>query len=224
MAKSKKKKVVKKVVQPVFNPQKYLIEAARKLPIHSCLVNEAWDEMGMAVVIITRLRPKGTFVIGTYVVDTFCLGLKDTAWWVDADDEHLERIQKGMQLDFVEIEEDVAFNIIYGAIRYAKNLDFQPHKDFETTQYILNPFSSIEDLELTFGLNGKPNYVQGPKDKPLSIIQKLERKLGKGGFEFTMEAGNMPYGLPTLDDDEDEYEGGDDAEYADYEEIKDDKK
>lgn len=224
MAKSKKKKVVKKVVQPTFNPQKYVIEAGRKLPIHSCLVNEGWDEMGMAVVIVVRLRPKGTYVIGTYIVDTFCLGVKDTGWQFDVDDEHLDRLKTGMNLDFTEIESDVAFNIIYGANRYAKQFDFQPHKDFAITQYILDPFSSIEDLELTFGKDGKPHYVQGPHDKPLSIMQKLERKVGKDGFTFMSEYDSMR-GMPMLDDDDDDdYEDDDDDDYAEYEEIKDEQK
>jgi hypothetical protein len=223
MAKTKKKKVVKKAVPLVFNPQKYVIEAARKLPILSCLVNEGWDEMGMAVVIITRVRPKGTYVIGTYIVDTFCLGVKDTGWWCDVDAEHLENLQNGMQLDFTEIEKDVALNIIYGGIRYAKQFDFQPHKDFTAvTQYILDPFSSVEDLELTFGKDGKPCYVQGPHDKPLSITQKLERKVGKDGFQVISQFhGNMnDLGLIGGEDDEDEYETDDDEDYADYEEIK----
>jgi hypothetical protein len=223
MAKSKKKKVVKKVVQPVFNPQKYVIEAGRKLPIHSCLVNEGWDEMGMAVVIVVRLRPKGTYVIGTYIVDTFCLGVKDTGWQFDVDDDHLKRLQEGMDLDFTEIESDVAFNIIYGAIRYAKQFDFQPHKDFATTQYILDAFSSIEDLELTFGKDGKPHYVQGPHDKPLSIMQKLERKVGKDGFTFIGESDSMR-GMHLFDKDEEDDFEEDDDDYAEYEEIKDEQK
>jgi hypothetical protein len=221
MAKTKKKKVVKKTVPLVFNPQKYVIEAARKLPIHSCLVNEGWDEMGMAVVIITRVRPKGTFVIGTYIVDTFCLGVKDTGWWCDVDEEHLENLQNGMQLEFTEIEKDVAFNIIYGGVRYAKQFDFQPHKDFTAvTQYILDPFSSVEDLELTFGKDGKPCYVRGPHDKPLSIIQKLERKLGVDGFHVVNEFHGAANNLDFMDDDDEDFEDDDEGDYADYEEIK----
>lgn len=58
--------------------KKFIEEKARSLPIGKCYISRGWKEIGIAEIIITRIRPSGNLIAGFYLVDIFCLGLKET--------------------------------------------------------------------------------------------------------------------------------------------------
>lgn len=81
MAKKKSKNKNKGQQQPALSPYRFMREKARKLPIEKCYIAPPdWQESGMAHVIVTRIRPSGNLVMGTFLVDTFCLGVKDAGY------------------------------------------------------------------------------------------------------------------------------------------------
>ena len=43
--------------------------------------------------------------------------------------------------------------------------------------------------QLAFGKDGKPFYVSGPYAQPQQIIQTLERSVGKGNYDYLIQAG-----------------------------------
>ena len=47
------------------------------LPIGDCYISDNWQHAGEAIVWVTRCHPQGTYTVGTYFVDTFCLGAKN---------------------------------------------------------------------------------------------------------------------------------------------------
>src|SRR3989304_6560399 len=57
---------------------KNIIKNARELPVHECLINPQWKEEGMASILISRKQTDGKLAFGTFMLDTFCLGLKNT--------------------------------------------------------------------------------------------------------------------------------------------------
>jgi len=85
----------------------------------------------------------------------------------------------------MSISVELAHEIIYGGIEYAKRWGFRPHRDFELCQRILDPADAHpRSGQVTFGRNGKPFYISGPYDDVDAIVRKLERTAGPGNFDF----------------------------------------
>ena len=229
--KKKKKKPSSKPVQQDMSPKEYLLAGrARLLEVHECLINADYKEGGMAAIIIARKHKTGNITFGSFVVDIFCLGVKDATAAFNRTEEDYEyykgKIYGSMNPD-MPISYDLAHNIIFGAIDYAKKLGFSPHKDWEHCQFILEPKTSpnVEKMELNFGKDGKPFFISGPYDKVDSIVQKLEKAVGKGNFEVVLNLGGGDFGFDDMDfmdeeDDDDFDEDEDKTEDTDYEEVK----
>src|SRR4030066_1818254 len=55
-----------------------LIKKAKQFPINECLVNEDWQGKGLANILLSRRQPNNELIIGVFLVDIYCLGLKNT--------------------------------------------------------------------------------------------------------------------------------------------------
>lgn len=190
MARSKNRKKKSKAPQQVkLKPENYIRKIGRKLPIHECLIDKNWKEEGFSPVIISRKRANGNMIACTYVVDLHCLGVKETMFIHDIDsysyEENIKQMGKSMGVNFVKIDPILAFNIIYGAVEYAEDLGFSPHKDFtKTTEYLLDEVSTVEYMEIEFGKEGKPSFVAGPYDNSEQVLATLKKNVGEGNFDF----------------------------------------
>ncbi|MBC8147399.1 MAG: hypothetical protein H8E98_05385 [Bacteroidetes bacterium] len=175
-----------------LSPQKYIITKGRNLPFNECYINNNWEETGMATIAISKNMPSGKIIIGTYMVDVFCLGLKDTFYKFNMDSfEYNEFIEKlnnhpdGLKMCDVSL----AHNIIYGAIDYADEIGFAPHKDFTVSEYLLDPELITDGIdEIEFGKDGKPFYVSGPNDNVQRIKRILEKNVGIGNYDYLAES------------------------------------
>ena len=81
MSKKIKKKPPKKrkriaAIQMASIPNQ--LRKARTYSITECHISEDWQERGVCDIFILREKPDHNFVMGVYLVDTWCLGLKDT--------------------------------------------------------------------------------------------------------------------------------------------------
>jgi hypothetical protein len=135
MAKKKSKKVVQ-----MLSPENYIRQRSRGLPIHKCWITKDWREIGKTSIIISRKHTNGNISFCFYLVDLFCMGVKDTFFEFNTDERDLiERITENNGYNqFEEISYELAHNIIYSAIEFAEEYGFQPHKDFtRTTEFFL---------------------------------------------------------------------------------------
>lgn len=207
MAKKKSKNKNKGQQQPALSPYRFMREKARTLPIGKCYIAPPdWQESGMAHVIVTRVRPSGNLVMGAFLVDTFCLGVKDAGYhenMTPSDFEgYLNNYKKGMGLE--EISYNEAHNIIYGAMAFAEEGGIKPAKEFDPAGYILEEDTEdIPLIEYDFGKNGKHFLVVNPDRKEMPYYHILKKNLGED-FEFV-----MPYGEEVDEDDEEDYETDD---------------
>ncbi len=192
-------------MQPI-SLKTYIVERARKLPFYKCW-SVGDDASGMNQIIVSRQKANGNIIVGFYLIDHFCLGLKDTFYKEFADlDELDEAYFDSLPPDFKtkEISADYAQNYIYGAIEYAEDLGFEPDKDFRITEYILDDVEDIDYIEIAFGENGIPHYIPGEQDDVEKNLKILREKVGMDNFQFT--------NLFDAFDDEEKY---DDDEYFD---------
>ena len=167
--------------------RKWILEA-RNYPIHECLVGPTWRENGLCHVLLSRVQPDGNLVAGVYLVDIFCLGLKNTFAHANLSRSGYEsrlrdplRERQGLEASPVEL----AHTLIYGAIDFARQFGFQPHRDFKLSSHILEERGRLAlrgDVE--FGRDGKPFYISGPHDDVRTILRQLEAFAGEGNFDF----------------------------------------
>ncbi len=192
MAKSKKNrnKKGKSPQQVKLSPKAYIKKVARKLPVE-CKIISGWEERGNTQVMVMRKRTNGQMIIGFYMVDSWCLGLKDTFYRHDIDSEEFEEMMSSFEQQFAHGEEELidcdpqlAFNLIYGAIEYAEDLGFAPPQDFAITEYILDDIDEIEYMDIEFGKDGKPFYSSGPNDNVGRVLKTLNDKVGEGNYDF----------------------------------------
>ena len=216
MAKSKSRKKKKKRPQIIkIKPANYIRKKGRSLPIKECYVNDNWEEFGLAVVCIIREKPNGKYIAGFYMTDTFCLGLKNTGFVYDISNFELEQVlaqqYTGDQMQRKKIQENLAHNIVYGAIEYAEDLGFSPHKDFRTTEYLLKDVDEVKYIELEFGKDGKPLFVGFPSDNVDRILTTLNKTVGEGNYDFL-----LPFDDSFDDDFDDELDYETVKEESDY--------
>ncbi len=160
-----------------ISSSKSIINKARELPVHECLINPQWKEEGIATIVISRKQVDGKLAYGTFMVDTFCLGLKNTFCNANITLDEYENTFKEKMFSMtssIKCDIDLAHQIIYGAIDFARKLGFEPQKDFKLSRYILDELSGKHSsAHLEFGKDGKPFYIAGPDDNAEHIIRKL---------------------------------------------------
>jgi tetratricopeptide (TPR) repeat protein len=189
------KKTKKSSAPAQLRPDKYIQTKTRSLPIHECLINPDWQTSGMATILVSRKQPSGNLIAGVYLVDIFCLGLKNTNYFFNESLAHYESEFKDIiytHQTYKPCDYTLAHNIIYGAIAYAEELGFKPNKDFAVSRFILEEDDDHIDLiELDFGREGKPCFIAGPYDNVSLIIKKLTAAVGEGNFTVILPEGDL---------------------------------
>ena len=183
--------------QKLLSPENYIRSRARSLPIGDCYISENWRETGFAIIIITRDHINGNITDGVYIVDLHCLGMKESFWKFNQNplefkemmDTHLS--EDDIDSKLVKAKYPLVHNIIYGAVAYADELGFGPHKTFELTKCILEEDDErVKLIEIEFGFNGKPLYVAS-SDNPGEanrVMAHLDKKIGRDNYHFIKEA------------------------------------
>jgi hypothetical protein len=173
--------------QAFLSPEKYIRTKARSLPIYECIVNAGWQDSGIASIFIARKHSNGNITYGSYLIDIWCLGLKDTAYRFNIDIDEWEEIkgQPDEQGEGVElIDYNLAHNIIFGGIEFANDYEFKPHKDFSLTRFILEEDDEripVEDVEFGVGGNAERHIllrlpkITKPKLRLIFLKQTLKK-------------------------------------------------
>ena len=139
--------------------------------------------MGHARMTITRQSGK-EFVAAIFLVDLYCLGVKDVMGGIHKR-TMFQAMLPAVYFDGKPevIDFDLARDIVWGGVQYARSLGFEPPSEFEGEKYLLGVETTPQNNIIFGGPAGKPLYVVGPQDIPENIIQSLEERLGKDGFQ-----------------------------------------
>lgn len=209
----KKKKAQAPAGFAAMAPDKYIRTVARNLPLGKCYVNSDWHDAGLAHIFVTRTRPSGNVVLACFLVDTFCLGVKNTFVGHNLSPRKLESyLEEASSLGLAEIPYPEAHNIIYGAIEFAEEAGIEPHPDFALAEYVLEEDTDdIPLIEYEFGRDGHHHLVCRPGGEEKKLIPELRERLG-ADFDFE-------YVAPDDDDDyaDDDFPGGEYEEQYSYE-------
>jgi hypothetical protein len=164
-----------------------------EFPIHECLVPNSLFETGIGYVVVTRKTTNGNIAISVFVVDVYCLGVKNALFKVSSESEYEHTVKPRLKESsgddqFENIHPTCAKKLVEGAVLYAQELGFSPHRDYKDGQGI---FGNIDTnscpLKYTYGKDGKPFYIRGPNESTVQakkIVTQLGKKCGEGNFDY----------------------------------------
>ncbi|MHB2018370.1 MAG: hypothetical protein ACYCW6_15590 [Candidatus Xenobia bacterium] len=172
---------------------------AELLPIHECLVSNALWEQGIGHVLVSRKLHDDRLRVTQFLVDIWCLGVKDTVVRVAGEGVYrnnlVPRIHGGMH----RVSAAYAAKLIQDSVAYAAGLGLQPHPDYHSANAALEGIDVNECQEVfRFGKDGKPCFVTGPKmtaGQARQIMQQLTNAVGRDGFDFMGEAWQLQAAL-----------------------------
>ncbi len=211
MGKKKKKKNPQQ--QTLLSPVNYLKEKARTLEIGKCYMTDDIMEVGEGQIIVTRRHKSGKTSAAIYMVDTFCLGVKESIFKLRMDEFETRNLllHIDITLGLHEVTYNEAHNMVYGAIAFAEEAGIKPHKNFSWTKYMLEEDTDeIPLIEFEYGKNGKHFLVAHSNLEANRYLPTLRKNLGDD-FDYIIDDGDS-------DLDDDDYnafnEDADDSEHG----------
>jgi hypothetical protein len=141
---------------------------------------------GLVTVLVARDERRSRVRVCGWLVDVYCLGVKDI---IGPRVVHTDRLADLTSSSFAAYQArplaaplDLAQHLVFGAVEYARGLGFEPAPGFTATTGQLGPWTGPSPIG--FGRDGKPLFVQGPRDNTAGILTTLERSVGRGNFHF----------------------------------------
>ncbi|MBO3747666.1 helix-turn-helix domain-containing protein [Streptosporangiaceae bacterium NEAU-GS5] len=135
---------------------------------------------GLVSVVVARKHGWDKLSICGYLVDVYCLGVKNAYGPELGDERDLRKLREesfaSYETGYVPAPVELARHVIFGAVDYASGLGFEPHPDFAEAVAHLGEWDG--GSAITFGKDGKPFYVPGPYDNPRAVIKTLEKTVG----------------------------------------------
>ena len=197
---AKKKKAANQ--QTFLSPEQYVREKARTLEIGDCFINEDYDEFGLGHIVVTRLHKGGRKTVGVYLVDQYCLGVKDAFYQLRMDDIGYEDFIQTMSREYhlKRISYNEVHNLIYGAIEFADEAGIAPCKDFALARYILEEDTeAIPLIEYEYGKDGKHLLVVSSQKEADRYLPVLRANLGA---DFNYIIGDNPFETQEPEEDD----------------------
>jgi hypothetical protein len=145
----------------------------------------------MACLLVARRADRNKVSVCGYLVDVYCLGVKNAMGPLFMPERRLFEFSRTFFAAFptapLPAPLELAQHLVFGAVKYARNLGFQPHPDFEAAADHLGRWTGPSAI--SFGRDGKPFYVEGPYDDARHVLAMLRRIVGPDDFHFEVGVG-----------------------------------
>lgn len=174
-----------------LRPEKYL-----EYPILECLVGDSIHRIGMGSVLLARETPYAEVAVSAFVVDIYCLGVKEAFFTVMKKSDYMTKLKplltkteetQGLR----DSDPAYARKLLKEAQAYAETLGFEPAEDYWRAEKLFGEADvSLCQTEFEFGRDGKPCYIQGPNDDMKTVryvLQRLQERFGEDGFDYVIE-------------------------------------
>jgi hypothetical protein len=168
-----------------------LEESAAAPILHCCMGSRLW-ESGIGHVLLSRQMANGNVAFAAFLVDVYCLGVKDAFWNVTPRATYERKLYDKLaeQEQLVRLTPEYARKLVEGAVRYALDLGLSPHPDYRAAKLIFGDISAEDCPErFSYGKDGKPFFVAGPYDDHIrceQILRTLEIRCGPEGYHYLM--------------------------------------
>jgi hypothetical protein len=189
------------------DPTVRLPQAERWPVVRALMAAELWDQ-GIGTLILARQEPEGGLVFGVFLIDVYCLGVKNAFWRAGSSQDLDELIRHVEQREkMVPIEPACLVKIVAGAVEYARSFGFSPHPDYRHASMLLEGIDPATcPKEFTFGKDGKPFYFRGPNESLAEAQAIVRRVTDAGGHYLVGGPVSEMEGLPFTEEEMDELE------------------
>lgn len=155
-------------------------------------------ESGWGYVVVARYKADGRCEAGFFLLDVFCMGVKDAGFETFGSFEEFQEDLLDPLFQIVgeplRMTPAAGRKLIEEAVAYASDLGFAPSADYRKAARVFGGISAAEcEEEFVFGNDGMPLYVQGSRDSPercQHILETLTRRCGEGRFHYLISAGS----------------------------------
>jgi len=175
------------------------LQHADRLPVVEALVSESIWESGIGQLLLARKEAEGQLFLGVFLVDVYCLGVKNAFWRAGSHADLRETIEQFKGTGPMRpIEPACLVKLIVGAVEFAHAYGFPPHPDFRHASRLLagiDPAKCTREFE--YGRDGKPFYVRGPNES-LAVAQAITVRIAEAGGDYLV-ALDDPGALPEAD-------------------------
>lgn len=135
---------------------------------------------GAVLALVARQGNGRKATVCSFMVDVYCLGVKDAFGPRTVPESELLNYRRMIFGVFpeppVEVPLEAVRHLVFGGVDYARRLGFEPHDDFAAAAAYLGEWNGEADIE--FGRDGKPLYIQGPRDNVGHVMATLTQSVG----------------------------------------------
>jgi len=140
---------------------------------YEAYIGKDWKKLGMANVLVARIRPEKGVEFAVFLVDIFCLGVKDAMHEEGLSDDEFRRYLNERVGEHIReaIHPACAKKLIEGAIAYAENLGFSPHRDYRKARKVLSGLDAASCPEtFLYGSSACPAMSAGRTIRKTGLI------------------------------------------------------
>jgi hypothetical protein len=166
------------------------VSRAANGPVHEwCLVPHNLFEQGIGNLAFSRALPDGSIALAMFLLDIFCLGVKNALFAVLTRREYDQRIAHWPPPEILQPMAPACFRkLVEGGVDYARSLGLEPHADYGPASQIFGDVEAAAcPTDFTYGRESKPFYISGPNETPAratAIVNHLRERLGEGNFDL----------------------------------------
>ena len=165
---------------------------------HEALRSTNLFDSGLGHLVASRFRADGRVEAGFFLLDVFCLGVKDAGFHeFNSIADYEENLVDHLFPDGnpVRMTPEAARKLTEDAISYARGLGFSPGADCKKASRVFGGITTANcNEQFVFGQNDKPLYIRGPLDSPArveKILRALEARCGEGGYHYILAGDNF---------------------------------
>lgn len=166
----------------VVNP---ITSELSKFHVYECKVLENWEQSGIGPVFVSRQLSKDSYVCISYMVDFWCLGVKDAIVKYGISKEELHFFVTRFE-GLKPISYQMARSLILGVVDFAKGIGIAPHSSWNGLPSLCVESHLAYEKKFTFGQKGKPYYFSGPYDHENYDEDEIIQKVQDAGGEYTL--------------------------------------
>jgi len=172
-----------------------------------CLVNDNWQDDGMASVQVLVHVPGGGYATVGFLVDTWCAGLKDAWYRLEISMSEFRDANKNHGVNLIDIDLEDVRSLVAGGIRFARQNGFRLPRHYERAVKIIGGVGDIDSADISnFGKDGGLLWCGSMSDLRKRLVGcTFDEFLSRDDVDYVSEFGDEPwYPDDKEEDDEDE--------------------
>jgi len=152
-------------------------------------ISEDLFEAGIGQVVVCRFKGDGRVEAGVFLVDVFCLGVKDAFFGISPNEAQFREEYLGEVLAKTTPRPGAwGRKLVEDAVGFAQSLGISPCADYKKGARVFGGINAADCKEtFVFGKAGRPLLMGTPEDDPerLARIQAmLKARLGEDNFDY----------------------------------------